>query len=134
YCLGNGRGTGGPNDAERCLLAPGPDGAVATERFENFREGTELAEAIIYLERMLLEKKVSGELESKVSRFLDERAEAFINYWYGRGGTFTNRWTPAGLAERDARLLALCAEVAAQSGQAPKEAAPAPAKEPASAK
>ena len=111
YCMGNGRGTGGPNDAERCILAPGPDGAVSTERFESLREGTELAEGILYLDRALQEKRISGELEQKVSRCLDERSEAFIA-WYQRNPALISR-APADLAECDARLLALCAEVAA---------------------
>jgi len=114
YCMGNGRGTGGPNDAERCILAPGPDGAVSTERFESFREGTELGEAILYLEEALQEKRIHGELEQKVSRYLDERCEAFIA-WYQRNPALISR-APADLAERDAQLLALCAEVARGDG------------------
>jgi hypothetical protein len=116
YCLGNGRGTGGPNDAQRAILAPGPDGAVSTERFENFREGVELSEAVLFLEKTLQDKKLSGELEQKVNRYLDERGEVFTKFWYDRGFAFINAWAPAGLADRDARLLALCAEVAAATG------------------
>jgi hypothetical protein len=119
FCLGNGRGTGGPNDAERCILAPGPDGAVATERFESFREGVELCEAILFLEKALQEKKLGGELAEKVNRFLDERGEVFVKYWYERRPGYWDagyRWTPAGLAERDARLLELCAEAAKAAG------------------
>jgi len=116
YCLGNGRGTGGPNDAQRAILAPGPDGAVATERFENFREGTELCEAILYLEKALADKKISGEIEQKINRYLDERGEVFIKYWYTRRASTWDagqKLAIIGQVERDARLLALCAEVAA---------------------
>jgi hypothetical protein len=116
YMLGNGRGTGGPGAATHSLLAPGPDGAVATERYECFREGTELSEAILYLEQALLEKRVGGEIAQKVGGYLDARGEAFIKFWYERGGQFISRWSPAGQAERDAELLALCAEVAKVSG------------------
>lgn len=111
YCMGNGRGTGGPNDAQRCILAPGPDGAVSTERFESFREGTELGEAILYLEKALAEKRISGNLEQRVTQYLNERSESFIA-WYQRNPALLSR-APADLAARDARLLALCAEVAA---------------------
>ena len=45
----------------------------------NFREGVELSEAILFLEGMLLEKAVSGELEQKVNKCLDERGEVFIS-------------------------------------------------------
>jgi hypothetical protein len=112
YCLGNGRGTGGPNDAQKAILAPGPDGAVATERFENFREGSELSEAVLFLEKALLDGRVSGELAAKVNRCLTARAKVFTKLWYERGLQFINRWSPAGLVDRDAELLALCAEVA----------------------
>lgn len=111
YMLGCGRGTGGPESSTRAILAPGPDGAIATERFEAFREGTELSEAILFLEKTLLDKKIGGELEQKVTRYLDERGDMFIKYWYARGLAYINRWAPAGLTERDAELLALCAEV-----------------------
>jgi hypothetical protein len=116
YMLGNGRGTGGPGAATHSLLAPGPDGAVATERYECFREGTEFSEAILYLEQALLDKKISGDLAAKVDRYLDARGEAFIKFWYSRGGGFISRWTPAGMADRDAELLALCGEVAKAVG------------------
>ena len=117
YMLGNGRGTGGPGAATHSLLAPGPDGAVATERYECFREGTELSEAILYLEQALQDKKVSGDLAGKLNRYLDERGVAMIKFWYERGGGFRSSWTPAGQADRDAELLALCAEVARATGK-----------------
>ena len=117
YMLGNGRGTGGPGAATHSLLAPGPDGAIATERFECFREGMELGEALLYLEQALLDKKAGGELAQKVNRYLDERGEVFTRYWYERGGQFISRWSPAAQVERDAQLLELCAEVAKASGQ-----------------
>ncbi|HOX07821.1 MAG TPA: DUF6067 family protein [Planctomycetota bacterium] len=120
YMLGCGRGTGGPNDATHAILAPGPDGAIATERFEALREGTEICEGLLYLEAALQDKKIGGELAAKVNRYLDERADVFINNWYhrtvgiefGGGAAFVNRWTPPLQAERDAELLALCGEVA----------------------
>jgi hypothetical protein len=115
FCLGNGRGTGGPNDAQRAILAPGPSGPVATERFESFREGVEVAEAILFLESALQEKKISGPLAVKVNQCLDERGETFCRYWYERGWDFINRMSPAGHLERDARLFSLCAEVATES-------------------
>jgi hypothetical protein len=104
--VGNGRGTGGPGDGTLALLAPGPDGPVASERFEALREGVQLGEAILFLERALQEKKISGDLEQRVNRFLDARGDAFVRTW------FNNR------SEDDARLLVLAGEVAGavQSG------------------
>ncbi|MCX7591766.1 MAG: hypothetical protein N2255_09075, partial [Kiritimatiellae bacterium] len=116
FCVGNGRGTGGPNDAQRAILAPGPDGAVSTERFENFREGTELGEALLFLEQCVAEKKLNGTLEQKVNRYLDKRGEVFVRFWYERRSGYWDagyRWTPPGLSELDEELMSLCAEVAA---------------------
>jgi hypothetical protein len=100
--VGCGRGTGGPENSTMALLAPGRDGPLPTERYEALREGVELGEALIYLERSLLEKKIGGELEARVNRYLDERSEAFMNRW------------PSGRAERDRKLIELAGEVAAQ--------------------
>jgi hypothetical protein len=112
--LPTGRGTGGGNMAStRALLAPGPDGPVATERFEMFREGTELSEAILLLERALAEKKVSGDLERRINDFLNQRGTTFVRDWFDRGEAFRERWTIAGQTESDAQLLELAAAAAA---------------------
>jgi len=96
-----GRGGLGPRCSTLALLFPGTDGPIPTGRFEMFREGVQLAEAILFLQRALDEKRITGELAERVNRYLDERAEAFLRHW------------SAGRFERDALLLALAAEVAA---------------------
>jgi hypothetical protein len=98
--VGCGRGTGGPENSTMALLAPGRDGPLPTERYEAMREGVELGEAILFLERSLQEKKVGGELAARVNRFLDERSQAFLNRW------------PSGRWDRDEQLIALAGEVA----------------------
>ena len=108
YCLGNGRGTGGPNDSTRALLFPGPDGAVSTERFEMLREGMELAEAILFVQRALDDKKVSGDLEPRANRLLDERSDTMLKR------ERRQIWWPTDRFERDAQLLLLAGEVAAK--------------------
>ena len=59
------------------LLAPGPAGAVATTKFEAFREGLEAAEARIVIERALADEKLKGrlgaDLVARVEKALDER-------------------------------------------------------------
>jgi len=99
YCLGNGRGTGGPSCSTQAMLAPGPDGAVSTERFEMLREGAQLAEAILFVEKALQDKKLNDDLAQRANRCLDDRAEAYLKCW------------SAGRFERDLRLLALAGEV-----------------------
>jgi hypothetical protein len=101
YCLGNGRGTGGPSDSTLAMLAPGPDGAIATERFEMLREGVEIGEAILFIQRAIEDKKIAGDLLQRANRLLDERGEAFLRRW------------STGRFERDQRLLAFAGEVAA---------------------
>jgi hypothetical protein len=101
YHVNFGRGTGGPNYTS-ALLVPGADGPIATERYEMFREGVELAEAIVFLERALQDKKIGGDLEQRANRCLDERCEAFLREW----------WWPLYQFERDAKLLELAGEVA----------------------
>jgi hypothetical protein len=115
YCLGNGRGTGGPNDSTRAMLFPGPDGTASTERFEMLREGMELAEAILFVQRALDDKKISGELEQRANRLLDERSDTFLK-WSRRSIQGDHPWWPSDRFERDAQLLLLAGEVAAATG------------------
>ena len=108
----NGGGCGwpaGPEVSQMAILYPGPDGPVATERFEMFREGVELAEALIFIERAIQEKKLSPELQQKAEKALEARSEAFIKDW------FTIRNMPG--AEEDAKLLGLAGEVAREMGK-----------------
>jgi len=55
------------------LLASGPDGPVASIRYENAREGIQSAEAVIALEKALLEKRVPRELEEQAWQLIDRR-------------------------------------------------------------
>jgi hypothetical protein len=99
----------GPGTSQMAMLYPGPDGPVATERFEMFREGVEIAEALIFIERAIQEKKLSPALQKKAEKALDTRSNAFIMDW------FTIRDMPG--AEEDAKLLGLAGEVARGMGK-----------------
>jgi hypothetical protein len=98
----------GPSLSIMALLYPGPDGPVATERYEMFREGVQLAEALIFIERAIQEKKLSPELQQKAEKALEARSQAFIMNW------FLLRDMPAA---EDAKLLALAGEVAREVGK-----------------
>ena len=100
YFLGANAG-GVLGDSTKSLLAAGADGPIASERYEVFREGTELCEAIIFLQRALDAKTVGGELAERVNKYLDERGNAKVNGWKP-GRIVMNR-----------RLLELAAEVEA---------------------
>jgi len=102
----------GPRWTQHAILYPGPVGPVATERYEMFREGVELAEALIFIERAIQEKKLSPELQQKAEKALEARSQAFIMDW------FTIRDMPG--AEEDAKLLGLAGEVAREVGKEKK--------------
>jgi len=85
------------------MLYPGPDGPVATERFEMFREGVVTTEALLFIERAIQSKKLSPALQQKAGQALEARSNAFIMDW------FAIRDMPAA---EDAKLLALAGEVA----------------------
>ncbi len=91
------------------LLFPGPDGAIATERYEMFREGVQLSEAILFLQGALEEKKIDGDLAARVEAGLEARGAAYVNDWW------------EGQFPRDEGLFALAGEVAAKlAGQVSK--------------
>jgi len=94
------------------MLYPGPDGPVATERYEMFREGVEIAETLLFIEQAIQAKKLSPELQQKVEKALEARSNAFIMDW------FTIRDMPG--AEEDAKLLGLAGEVAREVGREKK--------------
>lgn len=70
------------------LLGPGPDGPVATARFEVFREGVQECEARILIESALTTPAAKGrlgaELAKRAQQVLDERQVAL---WKARGAT-----------------------------------------------
>ncbi len=63
-------------DMSSWVLAPGPDGAVATARLESLKEGVEECEARIYLEDALLDAakkaKLGADLAQRCQQALDE--------------------------------------------------------------
>lgn len=100
----------GPAAALQALLSAGPDGPAVTERFEMFREGVQVCEAIIFLQQALDGGRAKGALARRIEELLDERARYLIR---SRPGQEFSWWAlNTGWAERDERLFALCAEVA----------------------
>jgi len=73
-----------------------------------FREGVELAEALLFIERAIQEKKLSADLQKRANAYLDGRSEAFIKGWFGV------RYIQS---EEDAKLLDLAGEVARELGK-----------------
>jgi len=86
------------------LLAAGPQGPVATGRYEMFREGCQQSETILYLERQLQKKAITGEPAKLANDYLNERSRTVrSSYPYDR-------------QDLDRRLFKVAAEVAAASG------------------
>jgi hypothetical protein len=85
------------------VVYPGPDGPVATERYEMFRESVELSEALLFVERAIQEKRLSPELQQRAQRCLEDRGNTFIKNWLlVHGGPSL---------EEDAKLLDIAGEV-----------------------
>jgi hypothetical protein len=101
-------GPSGPRQSQMSMLYPGPDGPVATERYEMFREGVVMTEALLFVERAIQAKKLSAELQQRAERALEARSHAFIMDW------FSIRDMPA---EEDGKLLDLAGEVAKELQQ-----------------
>ncbi|MFW6158860.1 MAG: glycoside hydrolase domain-containing protein [Planctomycetota bacterium] len=114
------------------ILAPGPDGPIATCRFEMLREGAQDAEARIFLERALtderLRAKLGAELVAECQRVLDERTRHLI--WADEANTNTRNHSTLPLGPlgfdwyagwnwegRLSRLYAAAAKAAAIIGQ-----------------
>ncbi len=97
------RGGIGPEFSTRCILAAGKDGPIATERYEMFREGVQLCEIILRLQRMLDAKKITGALAKRVNDCLERRSRAYLGgYWEGQ-------------LERDRELLEIAGEAAGEA-------------------
>ena len=126
-----------------CFLAPGPDGPVATARFEALREGVQECEARIAIESVLTDAarraRLAGELAELAQGFLDEQQR---NLWRARGATEEdfkvglvnyrtydydivtkwkenagNQWfVKSGWADRVGKLYALANEVSQKGG------------------
>jgi hypothetical protein len=102
--------------ATASILAPGPDGAVATARFENLREGLQEAQARVFIEKALLSRDLRGrlgdDLAESCQELLDERTRLY------RIACRTNwQWYAAsGWQERSAGLYTAAARVAEALG------------------
>jgi hypothetical protein len=96
------------------LLLPGAGGPITTSRFENLREGLQTAEAVVFIQKALLEKKVPEDVEKQCWALLDERVNAYRLLQIGMGRL--------GWQARDRKLY----EMAARVSQIAKPATPAP--------
>jgi hypothetical protein len=122
-------------DVRATMLAPGKAGAISTHRFEMIREGLQEAEARIFIEKAILDKKITGDLAKRCQDILDERMRAMLrggatltlvrsrwrghpqhgNIWWSGTSEPGYQWFIAsGWQDRSKRLFDAAAEVAAQ--------------------
>ena len=109
------------------LLAPGPDGAVATARFEMLREGVQECEARIFIERELESGRMGGALAGRCRKILHERSKAILlglanhhttgfektnrHGWWNTPGQVGAQWyISSGWRERSGELYRAAAE------------------------
>jgi hypothetical protein len=62
----------GPRNATKTMLGAGDAGPVGTERFEAMREGIQLCEAMVFIQKALEAKQLSGALETRATKVLDD--------------------------------------------------------------
>ena len=106
------------------ILSPGPDGAIATARFEAFREGLQESEARIFIEKALtdpaLRRLLGQDLCARAQEVLDERVRANRLAIRDGGSKLTWAWyVGSDWQERSARLFATAAEVARRLASSP---------------
>lgn len=94
------------------LFGPGPDGPVSTIRLECAREGNQEAEARIFIEKALLNKRrpLPPELARECQRLLDERTN--VARLFRLGALAAHTIGAQGWQERSLRLFQAAAEVA----------------------
>jgi hypothetical protein len=105
----------GFNNSVQAMLSPGKNGAVFNARLEMFREGMQIVEAIICLQRGLESGKLDATTSARIKKLLDRRARHYLTT-RGRGDSIG--WVAlecSGWQDRDRELFALAAEVSAKS-------------------
>ena len=95
------------------MTSPGPDGAIFNTRLESFREGVQVAEAILFVQRALESGKLGAGLAGRATALLDERARYYLRAYFHFGGTLNNgpAFVCTNWQERDNRLFELAAEI-----------------------
>jgi len=112
----------GPKNGSMAILGAGDKGPLGTERFEAMREGIQLCEAMVFIQKAIEAKKLRGDLAARANKALDDRAKAMIRCWKTRTvmwgkrklkqAYFDRAEYAKGSMQRDHALYAMAAEVA----------------------
>ena len=96
--------------ATEALTAPGPKGAITTERFEQLREGLQECQARIAIEKAVLSGRLDAETVKRCWRILDDRAWRIRAAHIGSRPDYLESTDAFGSAETLYRLAAEVAE------------------------
>jgi len=119
------RGGVGPRNNTRAVISPGPDGPIFSERLEMLREGLQVAEAIVFLQKALEAKTIGDVLRQRIDELLDDRARHYLRNTtpVQLGPSQDASWMTLECTRwrnRDEQLFALAGEVAESTGWALK--------------
>jgi hypothetical protein len=111
------KGGVGPRNNTRAVISPGPGGPIFSERLEMLREGLQVAEAIVYLQKALEAKTVGDGLRRRIEAALDERARHYLRNTtpVQLGPGYDSSWMTLECTDwrdRDEQLFALAGELA----------------------
>lgn len=99
------------------IIGVGRTGPAATERYEMCREGVQIREAILFVQRALVAGKADAALLARAKALLDERARNYLRTLPEQNSA--QAWLAfegGGWQERDGRLFEICTELA-RSGE-----------------
>jgi hypothetical protein len=108
------------------MFTPGPRGALPSEHSEQMRMGIQEAEARIFIEKAILDKKLAPDLTKKCQELLDQRTlhlrglggAGGAGSYEDMGGPMLHTWYEgAGSAGMAEKLFSAAAEVAAKIGK-----------------
>jgi hypothetical protein len=108
----------GPTHSDMAILGAGDDGPIGSQRFEAMREGIQLCEAMVFIQKAIEGKKLSGDLADKANKALDDRARVMTahtvwpvkkEWWNGPALNLESYAREA--FQRDSELYAMAAEV-----------------------
>jgi len=116
YFLGCGAGTGGPHESTLALLSPGPEGPTTNVRFEAIREGIQICEAMMAIQRGIDAGRLPTNLLARANAVLDERGQRMQDSYVLADKSGATRFEPtiyiADAERREAELFATAAAVA----------------------
>jgi hypothetical protein len=116
YFLGCGAGTGGPHESTLALLSPGPEAPTTNVRFEAIREGVQICEAMLFIEKGIAAGQLSTNLSARANAVLDERGKRLQDSYVLADKSGRMSYDPAihiaDAGQREAELFAVAADVA----------------------